>query len=109
SRWVCEKCLEGQPSPHGDCPVPACPVRCAMNLRPANRPTWAHDSGHLRRGQGTNSVKWNTSSHVAHATGFIAPALPTDASKAPSGPLWILKSNTMATGCWSYTWSLPGE
>jgi bifunctional non-homologous end joining protein LigD len=34
-------------------------------------------------------VRWNNSSRVVPAAGFIEPALPTDASKAPSGPLWI--------------------
>jgi bifunctional non-homologous end joining protein LigD len=32
---------------------------------------------------------WNNQSRVTPAPGFIAPALPTDSSKAPSGPLWI--------------------
>lgn len=34
-------------------------------------------------------MRWNNSSRVIPAPGFIEPSLPTNAAKAPQGPLWI--------------------
>jgi ATP-dependent DNA ligase len=34
-------------------------------------------------------MRWNNSSRVIAAPGFIEPGLPPDAIRAPDGPLWI--------------------